>query len=49
MATWAVGAAGLHGVHHQGEEVRAEVRDGAHEIQVPGSQKNENTPAKLYI
>ena len=45
----AVGAAGRDGVHHQGEEARAEVRDGAPEIQVFGVKENENTTAKLYI
>ena len=45
----AVGAAGLDGVYHQGEEAGAEVRNGALQIQVLGIKKNENSSAKLYI
>ena len=45
MVDGAVGAVGLHGVHHQGEEVGAEVRDGAYEVQVPGIQKDEDASA----
>ena len=49
MVAWPLGAAGLHGEHHQGEEIGAAVRDGPHEVQVLGIKTHEDSSTKLYI